>query len=167
MENKIIENGNKIKVDYEGRLEDGEVFDSSTHGDHSHPIEFVVGSGQVIKGFDDAVIGMKRGEEKEFSIEAKDAYGQHDERLRQKVPRNALPKEQEPKVGMVLVVGAPDGRQFPVKILEVDKDFIVIDLNHPLAGKKLIFKIKIAEISSESEKIKKEDDEDLEDLAGN
>ena len=70
---KMIKKGDKLKVDYEGRFEDGEVFDSSSHGDHSHPLEFTVGEGHVIKGFDDAVIGMKKGEEKEFENEAQDA----------------------------------------------------------------------------------------------
>ncbi len=143
---KTIKKGGKVKLDYEGRFEDGTVFDSSTHGDHSHPLEFEVGSGQVIKGFDDAVVGMKKEEEKEFTLNPAEAYGESNPNLMQKVPRNALPKEQEPKPGMVLMVGAPDGRQFPVKITAVDKDSITVDLNHPLAGKKLIFKIKIVNV---------------------
>jgi len=146
MAEKIVNRGSKVKLDYEGRLENGEVFDSSTHGDHSHPLEFEAGSGQVIKGFDDSVRGMKIGEEKEFSIEAKEAYGDYNPSLKTKVPRNALPKDQEPKVGMMLVVGSPDGRQMPVKITDVDKDSVTIDINHPLAGKKLIFKIKIVDV---------------------
>jgi peptidylprolyl isomerase len=141
-----IKKGDKIKVEYEGRFESGEVFDSSQHGDHSHPLEFEVGSGQIIKGFDNSVIGMRLGDEKEFSIEAKDAYGMPDARAIQKVPRDALPKEQEPEVGMTLVVGTPSGHQIPAKIIKVDKETVTIDMNHPLAGKKLIFKIKIAEI---------------------
>lgn len=141
-----IKNGNKIKVDYEGRLESGEVFDSSKHGDHSHPLEFGVGSGQVIMGFDEAVIGMKKGEEKEFSIEAKDAYGEINESLEREIPRGVLPEGQEPNAGMVLVIKSPDGREVPVKIKGVDDKNVIIDLNHPLAGKKLIFKIKILEI---------------------
>ena len=146
MAEKIINKGSKVKLDYEGRLESGEIFDSSTHEDHSHPLEFEAGSGQVIKGFDDSVMGMKIGEEKEFSIEAKEAYGDYNPSLKTKVPRNALPKDQEPKVGMMLVVGSPDGRQMPVKITDVDKDSVTIDINHPLAGKKLIFKIKIVDV---------------------
>ncbi|MBS3072036.1 peptidylprolyl isomerase [Candidatus Pacearchaeota archaeon] len=143
----MIQKGSKIKVDYEGRFEDGEVFDSSSHGDHSHSLEFEAGSGQVIKGFDEAVIGMNVGEEKEFTIEANEAYGEHKKELKRDIPRNALPQDQEPKVGMVLMLSAPDGMQFPAKIINVDKDKVTIDLNHPLAGKKLIFKIKILEIN--------------------
>lgn len=141
-----IKSGDKIKVEYEGRFENGEVFDKSNHGDHSHPLEFVVGSGQVIEGFDKAVIGMDKGEEKEFSIDSKEAYGEHNDNMVQKIPRAALPKDQEPRVGMALMVGSPDGNQFPIKIVGVDKEFVTIDANHPLAGKKLIFKIKIVEI---------------------
>ena len=144
---EIIKKGSKVSLDYEGKFEDGTVFDSSKHGDHSHPLEFEVGAGQVIPGFDNAVIGMKEGDEKEFSIESKDAYGDPNPQLSQEVPRNLLPKEQEPKEGMMLVLGSPDGRQIPARITKVTEDKVTIDLNHPLAGKKLIFKIKIIDIN--------------------
>jgi len=139
-----VEKGNKIKVEYEGKYEDGTMFDSSKA--HGQPLEFVVGSGMVVAGFDNAVVGMNEGDEKEFTIEPAEAYGEKREELQQKVPRDMLPKEQEPKVGMVLMVGTPDGRQAPVKILSVDDESITIDLNHPLAGKKLTFKIKVISI---------------------
>lgn len=138
-----IQKGNKVKVDYEGRFESGEVFDSSKHGDHSHPLEFEVGSGQVIKGFDDAVIGMEKGEEKEFKIAPKEAYGEPDQRLIQKVPKSMLPPGQQPKEGMMLILQGPNGGQIPARIKEVESDTITLDLNHPLAGKTLIFKIKV------------------------
>ncbi len=141
-----VKKGSKIKVEYEGKLDNGEIFDSSLHGDHSHPLEFVVGEGQVIPGFDKAVMGMKMGEEKEFEIEPKEAYGGYDDRLKKDIPKSALPQEQEPKEGMVLLLGTPDGKQFPVKIFGVDKENITVDFNHPLAGKKLHFKIKIVEV---------------------
>ena len=121
-----IKKGNKVKVEYEGKFEDGEVFDSSSHGDHSHPLEFVVGEGQVIRGFDDAVIGMEEGEEKKFVIEPQEAYGERKEELQQKVPKKALPKGQEPKKGMTILVGSPDGRRMPVKIINVDEKSITI-----------------------------------------
>lgn len=141
----VISKGSKISVDYEGRFESGEIFDSSKHGDHSHPLDFEVGSGQVIPGFEKAVMGMHLGEEKEFVIEPSEAYGELNEELKKEIPRNSLPPEQEPKAGMTLIVSTPQG-QFPVKIVDVKGDKIVIDLNHPLAGKKLIFKIKILSI---------------------
>ncbi len=147
MANETVKKGNKVKLDYEGSLDSGEIFDSSKHGDHSHPLEFEVGSGKVIPGFDKAVIGMKKDEEKTFVIEAKDAYGEPQKELIQDVPKSSLPQDQELKAGIILMAGTPDGNQFPVRIAEVGKDTVKIDLNHPLAGKNLHFKIKILEIN--------------------
>lgn len=141
-----IKKGSKVTLDYEGKLEDGTVFDTSKHGEHSHPLEFEAGSGQVIKGFDESVIGMKKGEEKEFSIEPEEAYGQYNSELKKDIPKSALPKGQEPKAGMTLVMQAPNGQKIPAKIDAVDEEKITLDLNHPLAGKKLIFNIKIVDI---------------------
>jgi FKBP-type peptidyl-prolyl cis-trans isomerase 2 len=146
MEN-IAKKGSKVSVEYEGRFEDGEIFDSSSHGDHSHPLEFEVGTGQVIKGFDNAVDGMKINEEKEIVIEPKEGYGEINDKAVQEVPRKALPKDQNPEEGMTLILSTPDGHKFPAKIKKVTKEKVVIDLNHPLAGKKLLFKIKLIEIS--------------------
>lgn len=141
----MIKQGNKVSIGYEGRFEDGKVFDSSTHGEHSHPLIFEVGAGNVIPGFEKSVIGMKKGDEKEFSIDPKEAYGEYREELKQKVSRDALPKDQEPKEGMILMANSPDGIEFPVQIVKVDKENVTLDMNHPLAGKKLIFKIRIVE----------------------
>lgn len=145
MINQVV-TGSKVSLDYEGRFESGEVFDSSKHGDHSHPLEFEVGSGQVILGFDKAVLGMKVGEEKEFKILPAEAYGEYNSQLTKEIPRNALPQDQEPKPGMTLMVGTPQG-QFPVTITKVTATGVTIDLNHPLAGKTLIFKIKVISIN--------------------
>jgi FKBP-type peptidyl-prolyl cis-trans isomerase 2 len=138
-----IKKGDKIKVEYTGTLEDGTVFDSSEK--QGKPLEFEVGAGQLIKGFDEAVVGMKKGEEKEITLEPKDAYGDPNPQLVKKVPREQLPKEPEPKPGMMLALATPDGKQFPAMIKEVDEKEVSIDLNHPLAGKKLKFKIKIVD----------------------
>ncbi|MDP6642149.1 MAG: peptidylprolyl isomerase [Candidatus Nanoarchaeia archaeon] len=143
-----VKKGDKIKVDYEGTLEDGTVFDSSTHGDHSHPLEFEVGSGQLIKGFDEGVIGMEKGEEKTIKLESSEAYGDPKPELVKKFPREQLPKDQEPKEGMTLLIKSQDGNQLPAKITKVDDKEVTIDLNHPLASKTLNFKIKVIEISS-------------------
>jgi len=145
-----VSTGNLVKVEYEGRLESGEIFDSSKHGDHSHPLEFVAGVGMVVKGFDDAVLGMKLNEEKEITIKPEEAYGMPDEKLQRKVPRSLLPQDQVPEVGMALYVETPQG-PIPVKIVAVDKENITIDLNHPLAGKTLIFKIKVINIHESPE----------------
>jgi len=142
-----VKKGDKVKVEYEGRLESGEIFDSSKHGDHSHPLEFETGAGKVIKGFDEAVIGMEKGKEKEITIDPENAYGQPNPKLIQKVLRNKLPKEPEPKEGMMLVLATGDGRQVPARITKVNNKEVTIDLNHPLAGKKLSFKIKVIGIN--------------------
>ena len=140
-----VKKGNKVKVDYTGTFDDGTVFDASDK--HGQPLEFEAGSGQVIKGFDDAVMGMKEGEEKKIVIPAKEAYGEVKAELNKKVPRKQLPQDQEPKVGMILAVGLPNGQQFPAQITAVTKEDVTINLNHPLAGKVLKFKIKVVEIN--------------------
>ncbi len=139
-----VKEGDKIKVEYTGTLEDGTEFDSTAkHG--GQPLEFEVGSGQIIKGFDNAVMGMEKDEEKEITLQPDEAYGQPNPEMVKKVPRNQLPQDQEPKVGMILALGTPDGKQFPAKITEVTDEEVSIDLNHPLAGKVLTFKIKVVE----------------------
>ena len=140
-----VQKGNKVSLSYTGTLDDGSVFDSSDN--HGQLLEFEAGAGQVIPGFDNAVLGMTKGEEKTFRLESKDAYGEPNERMIHTVPRDSLPKDQDPEVGMMLSVGLPNGMQMPAKITALTDKEVTIDLNHPLAGKALTFKIKIAEIS--------------------
>ncbi|MGB6463415.1 MAG: peptidylprolyl isomerase [Nitrosotalea sp.] len=140
-----VKAGNKVKVEYVGKLDDGSVFDSSE--DHGKPLEFEVGSGHVIKGFDDAVLGMNEGDEKEFTIQPAQAYGQHDSTLVQKVPREVFPQEAEITAGLLFEAGLPTGEKVPAMITAVDEGIVTVDLNHPLAGKTLNFKIKLKEIS--------------------
>jgi FKBP-type peptidyl-prolyl cis-trans isomerase 2 len=139
-----VEKGNKVKVDYTGSFEDGQVFDSSAK--HGAPLEFVVGGKQVVPGFDAAIEGMAPGEEKEILLKPEDAYGLHRPDLIKKVPRDQLPQDQQPEVGMMLAVKTPEGGQFPAKITGVTEGEVTIDLNHPLSGKTLKFKIKLVEI---------------------
>jgi len=141
-----VKKGDKIKVDYTGTLEDGTVFDSSEK--HGKPLEFEVGSGQIIKGFDEAVVGMEKGDEKEIKIEPAEAYGEPNPEMVKKVPKDKFPTDKEPKQGMMLVMGLPNGAKIPAKIVEVGDKEITLDLNHPLAGKTLNFKIKIVEIAA-------------------
>jgi len=136
-----VKKGDKVKVEYTGTFEDGTVFDSSEK--HGKPLEFEVGAGQVIKGFDEAMIGMETDEEKEVKIEPKEAYGDVDARLVKKVPKEQLPKDKELKAGMMLGVTLPNGQQMPAKIKEVGDTEVTVDLNHPLAGKILNFKLKL------------------------
>lgn len=140
-----IKKGDKVKVEYTGTFEDGTVFDSSEK--HGQPLEFEVGAGQMIPGFDNAVVGMKKGEEKEITIKPADAYGEHNPQLMKKVPREAIAGLKDPKPGMMLGLATPDGKQFAVKIAEVTDKEVAIDLNHPLAGKTLKFRIKVVDIA--------------------
>lgn len=140
-----IKNGDTVSIDYEGKLEDGTVFDSSKHGDHSHPLVFKVGANMVIPGFEKQVIGMKVGDKKTFTIKPEEGYGEPREELKRKIPKKNLPEGQEPKEGMIILLKAPTGEEFPARIIKVTKEDITLDLNHPLAGKKLTFSIKILE----------------------
>ncbi len=144
-----VEKGDTVKVEYTGMLEDGKVFDSS---EGKEPLEFIAGNGDVIKGFDEAVIGMNENEEKNIHIDVKDAYGPKNENLIQKIPKDKLPKEPEAKKGMVLALTTSEGQKIPAKIIEVSEQDITIDMNHPLAGKNLNFRIKIIGIEKGSEK---------------
>jgi len=138
----VVEKGNKIKVDYTGSFEDGEVFDSSEK--HGQALDFVAGAGMVVKGFDDAVIGMDVGEEKEVTLKPEDAYGMPDERAIQKVPKENFPAEA--KEGMMIGVPLPNGQQIPAKIAKIGEKEVTLDMNHPMAGKTLVFKIKVIEV---------------------
>jgi FKBP-type peptidyl-prolyl cis-trans isomerase 2 len=150
-----IKKGDKIKVEYTGTFEDGTVFDTTDK--HGQPLEFEVGSKQLIKGFDEAVIGMDKDEEKEITLKPEEAYGEPNPQLAQKVPKDKLPKEPLPEVGMMLALKGPDGKQIPARITEVSDTDVTIDLNHPLAGKTLKFKIKIVGINEPSAEPEKED----------
>lgn len=139
-------NGDRVTLEYTGTLSDGTVFDASKN--HDTPMEFKVGSGDVIPGFESAVKGMKVGEEKKFTIPAAQAYGETNPKLIQKVPTKELPQDQKPQVGMGLVVGGPEGQQMRAFITEVTKEDVTIDMNHPLAGKDLTFQIKVVKIKN-------------------
>ncbi len=134
--------GQTVRVHYTGTLRDGSVFDSSRDGE---PLEFTLGSGEVIPGFEEAVLGMSVGDEKTVEIPADRAYGPHRSELLLPLERNQLPDEMTPEVGQSLQMS--DGRQtFPVTIREVGSDTVVLDANHPLAGKDLVFVLTLLEI---------------------
>ena len=137
--------GDIVKIHYTGSFDDGEVFDSSEEKD---PLEFELGVGKVIKGFDDAIVGMKIDEEKNIKLQPEEAYGVSNPELVKKIPRNVLPEEQEPKPGMMLLLQAGNGQQFPAKITEVDSKEVTVDMNHPMAGKVLNFKLKLVEVET-------------------
>ncbi|MEK6873233.1 MAG: peptidylprolyl isomerase [Nanoarchaeota archaeon] len=141
-----IKNNDLVVVEYEGRLETGEIFDSSKHGDHVHYLTFKVGGGQVIKGFDKAVVGMNKNDEKEITLKKEEAYGEHKKELEKEIPNSQFPEADKLTKGSVLMLNTPQG-QFPVRVVDVKKESFVIDLNHPLAGKTLIFKVKIIDVN--------------------
>jgi FKBP-type peptidyl-prolyl cis-trans isomerase 2 len=136
--------GDRVKIEYTGTLDDGTVFDSNV--DQGSLLEFEVGGGQVIKGFDDAILGMQEGEEKQFSIPPADAYGEHDPTLIQKVPKEVFPPDAELAPGLLFEAGLPTGEKVPATVTAIEEGIVVVDLNHPLAGKRLNFKIKLSGI---------------------
>jgi len=136
-------NGDTVKVHYTGTLEDGSVFDSSKERD---PLQFILGKGQLIKGFEEAVIGMSVGETKSVRIPSDEAYGSHREDLLLKFNKSDIPPDIEPKGGLVINLVSPDGRNLLATITEISGDSITLDANHPLAGKDLTFNIEIVEI---------------------
>ena len=144
---EVAKKGDNVSIEYEGSLDNGTVFDSSEK--HGEPLEFIVGSGQVIPGFDKAVIGMKLMGKKRFTLQPAEAYGERNQKLTHKVLRSGLPPKPEPKPGMGLMMdGGPEGTSRRAMITEVTKEYIIIDMNHPLAGKALTFAIKLIKISN-------------------
>ena len=136
-----VSKGDTIRVHYEGTLDDGTTFDSSfTRGE---PLEFTVGAGQLIAGFDAAVIGMSEGEEKSIHLEAVEAYGEWNADAVRRFPRDQYPPGQTPVEGLTVALAMPNGQQVPAIIAEVTETEVAIDLNHPLAGKPLNFTIQI------------------------
>jgi FKBP-type peptidyl-prolyl cis-trans isomerase 2 len=139
--------GDTVKVHYSGRLTDGTTFDSSEGRD---PLEFKVGNGDVIRGFDEGVTGMSVGEKKTVHIAADEAYGQKDENRIVEFPRANFPPDMEPEVGMQLNMTSGSGQVIPVTIIEVNKEAVILDANHPLAGQDLIFDIELVDIAGGS-----------------
>jgi peptidylprolyl isomerase len=137
--------GDKVKVHYTGKFDDGTVFDSSAG---QQPLEFTIGEGQVIPGFENAVIGMNPGDKKSATIPAGDAYGEYMDEMVLTVERNQLPPELQPEVGQQLQIRNPDGQAIPVIITDVTDSTITLDANHPLAGQDLTFDIELVEIGS-------------------
>lgn len=135
--------GDTVRIHYTGKLSDGTEFDSSAGRD---PLEFSLGSGKVIPGFDHAVDGMTVGDEKTVTIPPEQAYGPKHEQLIQDVPKTVLPPDLSPEVGMRLQSRTPDGRTMHLVVTDVADDSITVDGNHPLAGEDLTFDIKLVAI---------------------
>lgn len=139
-----IKQGDTVRIHYTGTLKDGTTFDSSEGRD---PLEFVVGSGQIIPGLDAALPGMTTGENKRVEIDCQDAYGPIQPGARQAIPREGIPDDIPLEIGIQLQMQAPDGTVLPVTVVELDEATVTLDANHPLAGKDLIFEFEIVSIN--------------------
>lgn len=138
-----VKSGDTVKVHYHGKLTDGTTFDTSEGRD---PLEFKVGEGQVIKGFDDALADMKVGDKKTVEIPVDQAYGQRNDNMVMEYPKSDFPADMTPEVGLQLHMSDNSGNTFPVVITEVKEEAVMLDANHPLAGKDLIFDIELVSI---------------------
>ncbi len=139
-----VKEGSAVKVHYTGKLSDGSVFDTSRDG---APLDFKIGDGMVIKGFEAAVLGMATGETKTVTLATDDAYGPKRDELLAEVEREKLPQTESLEVGKTLEVQQPDGQSFMVKVIALTDTMVSLDANHPLAGLDLTFDIELLELS--------------------
>ena len=138
-----VKKGDHVKVHYTGKLVSGEQFDSSKG---KEPLAFTVGAGQMIKGFDEAIPGMEVGEKKTINITPENAYGQKNNEAIIEFPKSNIPEDMKLEPGMKLQLQNEEGHPIPVVVTEVKEDVVVLDANHELAGKELIFDIELVEI---------------------
>ena len=139
-----VKNGDVVKVHYTGKLASGEQFDSS---EGREPLEFKVGAGQMIKGFDAALPGMTKGDKKTINITPEDGYGPRSEEAIIEFPKENVPADMKLEPGMALTLSNQQGQPVPVVVVDVKEDVIVLDANHFLAGQELIFDIELVEIA--------------------
>ncbi len=135
--------GDKVKVHFKGSFKDGKVFDSS---DGKDPLEFTIGQKMVVRGFENAIVGMAAGEKKKISIQPKEAYGEYREDLVETVDRSEIPDDIKPELGMMLQVSPEPGRPTAVTVKELNEKTLTLDGNHPLAGKELTFELNLVSI---------------------
>ncbi len=140
----MIEKGQKVKIHYTGTLDDGSQFDSSAGRD---PLEFEMGAGMVIPGFESGVQDMEVGEKKNIHIPSVEAYGEKRDEMVMEFERTQLPEDLEPEVGMGLQMQGPQGQPIPVQITAVAEETITIDANHPLAGQNLNFELELVDVN--------------------
>jgi len=138
-----VQGNENVKLHYTGKLNDGQVFDSSAERE---PLEVKLGEGRLIPGFEKGLVDMKVNEKKTITIPKEEAYGEVQKELFQKIPNENLPQEIKPEVGMGLVSKNPDGSERQLRVADVKEDFIIVDANHPLAGQDLTFDLELLEI---------------------
>jgi len=147
-----IKRGDVIRVQYEASYEDGTIFDSTKIHD-GEPLKFQIGAGQLLSGFENAVIGMEVGEEKNFTLRPTEAYGEFNPLLVEKIDLSQFPGDMSLELGKQIEIVGPNGISSPGWIRLIEKDFILVDMNHPCAGKLLNFKIKIVETDLEPDPV--------------
>ncbi|HEY0273357.1 MAG TPA: FKBP-type peptidyl-prolyl cis-trans isomerase [Chitinophaga sp.] len=140
---QTVKQGDTVRVHYHGRLDNGATFDSS---EGRAPLEFTVGAGMVIKGFDNGVIDMKIGDKKTVHISVEEAYGPKNQEMVLDFPKSNIPPDMKPEIGMDLQMSNNEGQVFQVKVVGINEEFITLDANHPLAGEPLTFDIELVEI---------------------
>lgn len=138
-----VKSGDKVKVHYHGKLTSGETFDSS---EGRAPLEFEVGSGMVIHGFDEGVTGMQVGDKKTLNIPFDEAYGPRNPEMVIEFPKDKFPEDMQIEIGTPLVMTGGGGEQFQVVVAQVKQNSVMLDANHPLAGQDLVFDIELVEI---------------------
>ena len=136
--------GDTVSIHYTGILDDGSEFDSSAGRE---PLQFTIGGGRVMPGFEQAVIGMAPGDSKTVTIPSEEAYGPYREEMVQEITRNSLPPELAPQIGMQLRAATATGQPVTLTVVDMSESAITVDANHPLAGKDLTFDIKLLEIA--------------------
>jgi len=139
-----VKKGDTVRVHYTGRLENGEVFDSSRE---SQPFEFTVGRGEIIPGFEKGIIGMEVGDTRIITVSPGEAYGPRSKELVTKIRRVDLPEQISPAIGLQLRLQTPDGKHIDLFITDMDEDTVTLDANHPLAGNTLVFNVELVEIA--------------------
>lgn len=139
----VAKQGDTIRVHYTGKLEDGTVFDSSLRRD---PMEFTLGAGEVIPGFEQAVVGMNPGESKTFEVTAEQAFGSYREELVQEIDRDLVSPDLHLEIGQQLALRQPQGPSVRVTVTEISESSVTLDANHPLAGRDLSFDVQLVEI---------------------
>jgi FKBP-type peptidyl-prolyl cis-trans isomerase SlpA len=143
VEANMVQDGSNVKVHYTLTVE-GDTVDSS---EGREPLEVTMGQGQLIPGFEKAMMGMKPGDKKSFAVSPEEGYGKENADAIQEVPRSQLPPDVNPEVGMTLYAQGPNGQPLPLTISEVKEETVVVNMNHPLAGKTLNFEIEITEVN--------------------
>jgi FKBP-type peptidyl-prolyl cis-trans isomerase 2 len=138
----MIEKGKKVSFDYTLTVDEQVVDSSKERG----PLSYIYGQEKIIPGLASKMEGMKTGEQKTITVEPKGAYGEHRPEAFKEIPKTSLPKNLDPKVGMMLQMQGPQGQPVPVRVSEIKDNSIIIDLNHPLAGKTLTFDVKIVSV---------------------